>query len=102
MTISIQFLKMSTSESMSAYVTKMLNKLDVKYNWIINADVYFKVANDPSGNKHVCEIELSVPGPRLFAASQEKNYELAVKNTVSDLVKQLKKRKATLKPYLKN
>lgn len=99
MTISIQFLKMATSETMSAYVTKMLGKLAKKYNWIINADVYFKLENDPSGKKIVCEIELSVPGPRIFAASQEKNYEMAVKNTISDLVKQLKKRKAILKSY---
>ena len=99
MTISIQFLKMPTSETMSAYVTKMLEKLAKKYNWVINADVYFKLENDPAGKKNVCEIELSVPGPRIFAASQEKNYEMAVKNTISDLVKQLKKRKAILKSY---
>jgi hypothetical protein len=30
---------------------------------------------------------------------QEKNYEMAVKNTISDLVIQLKKRKAILKSY---
>ena len=99
MTISIQFLKMPTSDTMSDYVKKLLKKLDAKYNWIINADVYFKIANEPSGKKHVCEIELSAPGPRIFAASQEKNYELAVKNTVSDLITQLKRRKATFKPY---
>lgn len=99
MTISIQFLKMSTSETMSEYVTKLLKKLDTKYNWIIKADVYFKVVNDPTGKKQVCEIELSAPGPRMFATSQEKNYELAVKNTIADLIRQLKKRKATFKPY---
>ena len=48
----------------------------------------------------ICEMELSLAGPRIFASSNEKNYELAVKHTISDLDKQLKKRKAVLKPYL--
>ena len=99
MTINIQYVKMPTSDSMSAYVTKKLDKMAAKYSWVIKADVYFKVENDPKGNKVICEIEVSVPGPRLFAASKEKNYEMAVKHTISDLVKQLKKKKATLKAY---
>ena len=38
-------------------------------------------------------MELSLPGPKIFASSTEKNFELAVKQTISDLEKQLKKRK---------
>jgi len=45
-------------------------------------------------------MELSMTGPRIFASSNEENYELAVKNTIKDLEKQLEKRKKTLKPYL--
>ena len=45
-------------------------------------------------------MELSLAGPRIFASSNEKNYELAVKQTISDLEKQLKKRKGVLKPYM--
>ncbi|MAP54775.1 HPF/RaiA family ribosome-associated protein [Altibacter sp.] len=95
MTIRIQFVKIPTSETMSNYATKKLEKLAAKFPWVINAEVYFKVADTASGTVHSCEIELSAPGPRLFAGSTEKNYELAVKNTISDLQKQLKKRKAT-------
>jgi len=95
MTITIQYVKMPTSESMSEYVTRKLNKLGKKYNWIINADVHFLLENDPTGPRDICEIELSAPGPRIFATSKEKNYEMAVKETISDLEKQLKKRKAT-------
>ena len=51
-------------------------------------------------NDKICEIELSLPGPRVFASSKENNYELAVKNTISDLEIQLKKRKELNKPYV--
>ena len=94
MTISIQYVKMPESETMSAYTISRLEKLAKKYNWIINAIVFFKVDKDPAQRNKICEIELSAPGPRIFASSKEKNFELAVKETISDLEKQLKKRKS--------
>lgn len=100
MKINIQFIHMTTSEAMEAYTTEKLNKLALKYDMIIHADVFFKKENDTKKKGNICEIELSLNGPRIFASSNEKNYELAVKNTISDLEVQLKKRKSTLKPYL--
>ena len=93
MTIHIQYVKMKTSESMSAYVTKKLQKISKKYEWIIRIDVFFKAENDKSKKGHICEMEVSLPGPKIFAISNEKNYEMAVKETISDIEKQLKKRK---------
>ncbi len=94
MTVNIQFVKMKTSEAMASYVTGKLKKLDERYDWLIRADVFFKIENDPSENGKICEIELSMPGPKIFATSNEKNFEMAVKETISDLDTQLKKRKA--------
>lgn len=100
MEVNMQFVNMATSESMEDYTRKKLSKLAKKYEWLINAEVYFKKENDPKGNGKICEIELSLNGPRIYASSNEKNYELAVKNTLSDLEKQLKKRKGAMKPYM--
>lgn len=99
MTINIQYVQMSTSEAMNAYVTGKLNKLGKKYDWIMHADVHFGHENDPKGLGRICKMELSLPGPRIFAASNEKNYELAVKKTIKDLEVQLKKRKKTFSPH---
>ncbi|MEP3836745.1 MAG: HPF/RaiA family ribosome-associated protein [Algibacter sp.] len=100
MKINFQFVNMLTSESLEAYTAKKLITLSKKYNTLIKAEVFFKKENDPKGNGKISEIELSLSGPRLFASSNEKNYEMAVKNTISDLEKQLKKRKGILKPFL--
>ncbi|MCL7762115.1 ribosome-associated translation inhibitor RaiA [Polaribacter sp. Z014] len=100
MKINIQFVNMSTSETMEAYTEKKLDGLVRKFDKIIKVNVSFKKENDSKDKGVICEMELSVPGPRLFASSNEKNYELAVKNTISDLEKQLLKRKAITKPYL--
>ena len=94
MTINIQYVHMSTSEAMDTYVTEKLNHLYQKFDWIINAEVHFEKENDSKKGK-ICKMELSVPGPRIFATANEENYELAVKHAIKDLEKQLKKRKHT-------
>lgn len=93
MTIEIQYVQMPTSESMDAFVTKKLNKLAKKYDWVIRAQIHFKLENDHTGKGKICEIELSAPGPRLFAKSDEEHFEKAAIASIKDLEKQLKKRK---------
>jgi putative sigma-54 modulation protein len=99
MKIDIQFVNMPVSESMEAYTIKKLNKLAKKQDLILNVAVFFKKENDPKGKGKICEMELSLYGPRIFASSNEKNYEMAVKETINDLEKQLKKRSKKMKPY---
>ncbi|ALM06890.1 30S ribosomal protein S30 [Sediminicola sp. YIK13] len=91
MTIDVQYVKMPTSEATTEFVTKKLDKLGDRYNWVIAAKVYFKLENNPSGKGKICEIELSAPGPRLFAKSNEAHFEKAAVATINDLERQLKK-----------
>lgn len=97
MTINIQFERMPFSESMTEYMITKLHKLGEKYAWIVNANVFFKKENGPSGNGKICEIELGMPGPKIFASSRDTNFELAAKETTLEIEKQLQKRKAVLK-----
>ncbi|MEZ4858166.1 MAG: ribosome-associated translation inhibitor RaiA [Flavobacteriaceae bacterium] len=92
MTIHFEFVKIPVSETLKDYATKKLQKLAAKYDWVIHTEVFFKIENDVL-NEKICEMELSLPGPKIFASSKEKNFEMAVKETISDLQKQLKKRK---------
>lgn len=100
MEVNIQFQKMPTSEYMEGFVQKKLAKLEKRYEWLIKADVLYKYEKVPNGKGKICEIQLSLPGPRIFASSDEENYELATDNTIRDLDKQLKKRKSEMKPHL--
>jgi len=99
MIVNIQFLDMPTSEAMTEYIMGKLGKLGDKYDWVISANVSIEKRNDPKGEGKVCKIELSMPGPRIYAESDEKNYELSVKETLKDLETQLKKRKEVMKAY---
>ena len=99
MTIDIQYVQMPTSEAMNELISIKLNRLAAKYEWIIRAQVYFKQENHPTGKGKICEMELSAPGPRIFARSNEDDFEKAAANTIKDLEKQLSKRKAILNKH---
>lgn len=90
---------MATSETMDAYVTKKLERLGKKYEWVIGAEVYFEVEHNDKEKGKICKMELSAPGPRIFASANEDNYEDAVKRTIKDLEKQLNKRKQIFKTH---
>ena len=101
MEINVQFVKMRSGEIMEAFAKKKLNKLEKRYDWVIKADVFYKLEKDAKKKGKICEIQLSMPGPRIFATSNEENFELATDKSIRDLDKQLKKRKADMRPHLK-
>jgi putative sigma-54 modulation protein len=76
-----------------------LLKLSKKYPWLISAQVYFKLENTNVDARRICEIELSGPGPRLYATTTDVHFETAMKETVSDLERQLRKRKEVFKSH---
>ena len=99
MEVHVQYQKMMTSEAMTDLLMKKLESLENKYSWLIKANVLFKTENDKSGQGKICEIELSAPGPRIFAKSNSDDFEKSMSNTVEDLRKQLKKRQATFSTH---
>ncbi|AEE20319.1 putative sigma-54 modulation protein [Dokdonia sp. Hel_I_63] len=99
MTITFQYVKIQESDTLSAATIEHLNKLNKKYPELIRAQVYFKVENTSAAAHQICEIEISAPGPRLFATTTAVHFETAMKETISDLNKQLSKRKAILKAH---
>jgi putative sigma-54 modulation protein len=79
---------------------KKLNKLENKYTFIVQADVYIKKENTSSPETgNICEIRLNVPGITLFAQHNGNSLEAAIAGAVSDLQPQLQKRKEKMKTY---
>jgi putative sigma-54 modulation protein len=100
MEINVQFVKMETSEFMIGFAIKKLRKLGKRFNTIIKSEVFYKLENDPKGKGKICEIQLSLSGPRIFAISNEESFQTATDETINDLEKQLEKRKSKQKPYV--
>ena len=99
MTVNFQYVNTDISESLSAFTTEKLEKLANKFEFLISAQVYIKHDDKQHDSGKICNIELSLPGPRLFATSNERTYELAVTETINDLTRQLKKRKQAFKTH---
>lgn len=99
MKTNIQFVHSETNYSAEQLVQKKLEKLEDKFDWIISADVLFKVENDTAGKGKVCAIELHLPGPRIHASSNDESFEAAAAATINDLKRQLQKRKEEMKSY---
>jgi putative sigma-54 modulation protein len=99
MTVNFQYVNIDVSNTLSALTEEKLEKLAAKFEFLISAQVYFKHDEKDHDSGKVCNIELSLPGPRIFATSNEMNYEMAMIETINDLTRQLKKRKEIYKTY---
>lgn len=99
MTVNFQYVNIDTSDTLSALTEERLQKLANKFEFLISAQVYFKHDEKDHEAGKICNIELSLPGPRIFATSNEKNYEAAMVETINDLTRQLKKRKEVYKTH---
>ena len=100
MEIRIQFVQAPKSESVELFAIKKLLKMAEKYEWLIKADVFYKLEPDTKGKGKICDIRLSLPGPIIFATSDEESFEAATDETIRDLEKQLQKRKSEMKHYI--
>jgi ribosomal subunit interface protein len=94
-----QFVQLTKSERLEALTQKKLDKLENKYDWIVRANVFFKKQDGEEPKGFICNIILSTPGAQIFAESDEDSFEAAIAETVSDLERQLSKRKAQLKAF---
>lgn len=99
MTVNFQYVNTDVSDTLSAYIQERLEKLSNKNEFLISAQVYVKHDDKDHNAGKICNIELSLPGPRIYATSNEATYEAAVNETIRDLKKQLEKRKDTYKVY---
>lgn len=99
MTVNFEYVNTDVSETLSAFTEEKLGKLFNRYEFLISATVRFKHDDNLHNEGKFCDIELSLPGPRIFATSNESNYEVAVRETINDLERQLKKRKEVFKTH---
>jgi len=100
MNINFEYDDVKASNRLEIMAAKKLEKLLDKYDFIVRADVFFKKENTSSPDTGmICNIRLSAPGPRLFAEASHASFEASIAESVSDLERQLQKRKAKMKTH---
>lgn len=98
--IIFEYHDVAASETLENHTRKRLESIFTNFEFVNRADVFFKTENttsDETGKK--CGIRLSAPGPRLFAEASHSNFQEAVNESVTELIRQLKKRKEKMKTY---
>lgn len=101
MDIHFNYVHVAASERLEKFTKTKLDKLKDYYDFLVSADVYFKTENSSAKDEgRICEIQLSLPGPQIFASTNEENFDKAVAKTVSDLKRQLQKRKEKMQTHI--
>ena len=100
MDVTFEYDGIQSSNRLEMMILEKLNKLSAKYDFIIRARVFLKTTNTstPETGK-ICKIQLSVPGPLLFAETNTASFEAAIPETINDLDRQLKKKKEKMKAH---
>lgn len=98
MNINFQYHEVSGSPRLEGLITEKLEKLESKYDFIVNADVYFKKENssEPDGRK-VCSVRLNTPGDIIFAETSNNTLEASIAKIIPELRTQLQRKKDKMK-----
>ncbi|RKN78693.1 ribosome hibernation-promoting factor, HPF/YfiA family [Ulvibacterium marinum] len=100
MEIVYEYHDVEASSRLEVMVKERLEKLHEKYADVIRADVFFKTENTTSDETgKICNIRLSLPGPRLFAEASHAEFASSISESVNDLERQLRKRKEKNRSY---
>ncbi len=100
MQIIFEYHDVNTSNDLESFVTEKLNTLKEKYDFVHRADVFFKKENTSSDETGlICNIRLSMPGPRLFAEATHDNFHSSISESINDLERQLRKRKEKMQDH---
>ncbi|WP_452229962.1 MULTISPECIES: HPF/RaiA family ribosome-associated protein [unclassified Lacinutrix] len=100
MTIHFEYHDVEANKEIEAFAIEKLESLFNKYSMIIRADVFFKTENTTSDQTgKICNIRLSVFGPRLFAEASHDNFRSSISESINDLGKQLAKKKEKMSNF---
>lgn len=100
MTVNYEYDGVKSSEELELYVNRKIEKLFNKYEFLVRADVFFKVENTTDRNSGmITSIRLSAPGPRLFADSSTDSFHKSASEVITSLERQLSKRKDAMQTH---
>lgn len=97
MNINFEYHNVAASDRLEIYTSTKLDKLFKRYDFVVNADVYFKLNNTSTANEgKVCQVRLGTPGQTLFTEASNAKFEASVNEVTKELETQLKRRKDKL------
>lgn len=100
MNINFEYKDVSASKRLEALAEEKLNKLEDKYDFIVNADVYFKKENTSTPDTGmICEIRINVPKTTIFSSSNNGSFEVSISKAANEVKTQLQRRKDKMQTH---
>lgn len=98
MKVHTEAVQFKADQKLIDFIEKKLQKLELVYDRIIQAEVFLRLENSGQVKDKVAEVVIDVPGERLVAKETDKTFEVAIDGAATALRRQLIKYKERLKP----
>lgn len=99
MKVNTQSVNFNADGKLLDFIQKRMNKLDLFYDRVTNADVFLKVYNTSAKENKSAEVKLHVPGDVFVVKKRGKTFEEAVDLACESLERILVKKKKKPKVY---
>jgi putative sigma-54 modulation protein len=100
MNVNMQSVNFNADGKLLDFTQKRLDKLDLFYDRVVNAEVYFHVENTSEKENKCAEIKLHVPKDTLLVKKRCKSFEEAVDLACDSLERLLVKKKEKPKVHI--
>lgn len=100
MKVNTQSVNFVADQKLIDFIQKRMDKLELFYDKVIQADVYLKVENTSDKQNKIFEARVAVPGDSFVVKKQCKSFEEGADIAASSLERQLKKRKQKLRSHI--
>lgn len=100
MKVNIQSVNFSADKKLIDFIQKRMDKLDLFYDKVIQADVYLKVENTSDKENKIFEARVNVPGDSFMVKKQCKTFEEGADIAIASLERQVKRRKEKLRSHI--
>lgn len=100
MKVNTQSVNFVADQKLIDFIQKRMDKLELFYDKVIQADVYLKVENTSDKQNKIFEARVVVPGDSFVVKKQCKSFEEGADSAASSLERQLKKRKQKLRSHI--
>jgi putative sigma-54 modulation protein len=100
MKVNTQSVNFTADKKLIDFIQKRMDKLELFYDKVIQADVYLKVENTSDKENKIFEARVEVPGDTFIVKKQCKSFEEGADTAAASLERQLKKRKEKLRNHI--
>lgn len=100
MKVNTQSVNFVADKKLIDFIQKRMDKLELFYDKVIQADVFLKVENTSDKQNKIFEARVAVPGDSFVVKKLCKSFEEGADSAASSLERQLKKRKQKLRSHI--